>query len=46
MYIKPQVLLRVKPAYVLRLAHYLGIETLGKLYEDILQEVHLRINWG
>lgn len=46
MYIKSKTLRRVKPADVLRLAHYLDIETVGKLYEDILQEVHIRINWS
>jgi len=46
MFIKKQLLQLAKPQNVLRLAHAVGILTLGKTMEEIIEETHIKINWG
>lgn len=45
MHIKMSLLCRTNPRNVLRLAHYVGLITLGRTIEDIMQELHIRINF-
>jgi hypothetical protein len=40
-HIKVAHLYRAKPRDVLRLAHFLGLATLGKTLEQIIQETHI-----
>lgn len=44
MFIRIEHLKRCKPQYVIRLAKFLGIETLGRMFEDIIPEVFNKIN--
>ena len=46
MHIRQPTLRKVDPRNILRLAHYLGVETLGRTIEDIIQELHILINFG
>jgi hypothetical protein len=45
MQIKIAHLYRANPRNVLRLAHYVGLTTFGRTMEDIMQELHIRINF-
>jgi hypothetical protein len=46
MFIKQSTLRLVKPQNILRLAHFVGLVTLGRTTEDIIEELNLRINFG
>jgi hypothetical protein len=46
MFIKKSTLRMVNPRNVLRLAHFVGMVTLGRTMEDIIEELSLRINFG
>jgi hypothetical protein len=37
---------RANPRSVLRLAHFVGVTTFGRTIEDIIEELHLRINYS
>ena len=45
MFISTKILLRFKKKDVMRLVSYLGITSHNRKYEDILEELHIRINW-
>lgn len=46
MFISMKSLRRAKQQDVMRLVNYLGITSYKREYEDILEELHIRINWG
>jgi hypothetical protein len=45
MYISAAVLKKVHPPNIIRLAHYVGMATMGCLLEDIIQELLIKINY-
>ncbi len=45
-YISLEQLKKSKPENVIRLAHAAGLTTSGKPIEQIIEETHLRINYG
>jgi hypothetical protein len=46
MHIKKNSLQRAKGRDVLRLAHFVGMVTFGRTMEDIIEELHIRINYA
>lgn len=46
MHISQKALRRANPRNVLRLAHYAGLVTFGRTLEDIIEELHLKINYA
>lgn len=46
MHIKVWSLRRANPRNVIRLAHFAGMVTLGRTLEDIIEELHLKINYA
>ncbi len=46
MHIKSTTLRRAKPQDVIRLAHFVGLTSGGKTLEQIIEEVHLKINYA
>jgi len=46
MFIKAQTLHMVKKENIMRLIKYLDIVSYQREYEDILEELHIRLNWG
>lgn len=46
MHIKQTTLRRCKPQDVIRLAHFVGVVTFGRTLEDIIEELHLKINYA
>lgn len=46
MHIKQSSLRRAKGRDVLRLAHFVGMVTFGRTMEDIIEELHIRINYA
>ena len=45
MYISVAVLKKIHPPNIIRLAHYVGMATMGCLLEDIIQELLIKINY-
>ena len=46
MHISQNSLRRANPKNVIRLAHYAGVVMLGRTIEEIIEELHLKINYA
>lgn len=46
MFISKKSLNKAKPEFILRLANWLGIVTHKRELPDIIEETHIKINWG
>lgn len=46
MHISQKALRQANPRNVLRLARFAGLTTFGRTLEDIIEELHLRVNYA